>query len=155
MVSRALIRHYRPTLRPVSNCMDSPRYFVVLVIFPTTFIVKNACVLTCTIQSTRSTVAHLPYLLSTSDITWPHLSKQMAIHASHRTSIVLPPPNSVQSQHPILFLIIGGVDINSGLPSSVNLTFGMLNTSGQQGNITPFRNSHMSLLLNCLLYTPV
>ena len=33
------------------------------------------------------------------DTTWPPLGNQMATHVSHRTSILLPPPNSVQSLH--------------------------------------------------------
>ena len=31
--------------------------------------------------------------------TWPPLGKQMATHVSHRTSFLLPPPNSVPSLH--------------------------------------------------------
>ena len=34
-----------------------------------------------------------------SDSTWPPLGKQMATHVAHRTSILLPQPNSVQSLH--------------------------------------------------------
>ena len=62
-----------------------------------------------------------------SDTTWPPLGKQMTTHVSHRTSILLPPPNSVQSCI-LLLLIIGGVEVNPGPSSSVNLTFGSLNS---------------------------
>ena len=36
-----------------------------------------------------------------SGITWPPLDKQMATHVFHWTSILLPPPNPIQSVHPI------------------------------------------------------
>ena len=84
------LRHYRPTTRPATNS-HSPMNFTLSVIFPTL----------STLQSHTSTLNSdffklIPNLF---DNTWPPLDKQMVTHNSHRTSILLPPPNLVQSLH--------------------------------------------------------
>ena len=61
-------------------------------------------------------------------VTWPPLGKQMATYVSQRTSILLLPPNSVQSLHTNAPNPLGESKPTIGPSLSVNLTFGMLNS---------------------------
>ena len=123
----APIRHYRPTFQPSSN-NQSLQYFSGFLIFPPLSLPQ---IHTSTLDS------HFSHFVLLFFWCRPASSWQTNGHPCFSPNFL-----STQSTVTAELLVIGGVEVNLGLSSSLNLTFSLLNTRSvlKQGATAPLPN---------------
>ena len=135
--SSAPIRHYRSTFRPTSNNHALAAVFHRFCHFSTTFTVTNPHIHPeLTFFPFRSPLFLIPPgLLLTNK--WPSML------ISHRTSFLYSNcrrRTRFNLSILLLLIIIGGVEVNPGPSSSLNLTFGLLNARSVVNKASLFHN---------------